>query len=164
MQTLDGAALRTAGFLFGLLPDSLIEGVRQSQRFTMPLPETPVDALQHLLVLYGLPTYAEGYFSTLDRLRNAWLTHEVAGAQVQLEAELVSRCGLTDATIIPDGLHAFSIETSDAAAYATWGSFNYGDGTIYGWQIDNDVAQNVLRCLRYFKPARILYTGLTEVT
>lgn len=160
------AHLRMNGTINGLLRDTICEAGRVIGRWTMPLDDTPVDALQWLLYKYGLPAYEEltdvaAYFATLDRVRDAWDTHGNAGATVMLEAQALL-AGLTDAVIVvlAADTRQFWIETSDATPGGTYGPGRvYGEGRVYGAQIDRRLARNVKRAMRYFCPAGHQFAG-----
>jgi hypothetical protein len=156
-------AHRLTSVVAGLLPDMITESVRLAARYTMPLVDTPLDALGYLLRDYGLPSYEETYAATLARLRDAWPTHEVAGARAMLERE-AARCGLADPVVVVEPESAFCLETTSATAPAVWGGFDWGDGTLLGSQIPQPAARNLLRMMRVFRPARERFTGVCEVT
>ncbi len=154
-------AKRMGEFLAGLLTDTMVEGARQAMRFSLPLGDTPIDALPYMLRSFGLPFYSELYETTITRLRSAWDTHVVAGAQTMLEAEFAG-IGLENPAVDTLGsLHLFGLLADNAEPDATWGTFDYNDGTVYGGQIDPIIARDINRLLRYFKPARVRWLGLT---
>lgn len=163
------AELRHTGVLSGLLPDGVSEAARSIVRWSMPLVNTPEDAIPHLLRHYGLPPYAESYAATLTRLRDTWPTHEIAGAEDMLAAE-AERCGITNAVITRDNDtdSAFWIEGDNIdpviPAYDTAGTIYTGGGIVYGCQPpSNDVAKNLRSMIRYFRPARERYRGLRRI-
>lgn len=153
---------RLTGTLASLPADMLADAARQVMRFTMPLPDTPVDALPYLLRSFGLPTYDESYWDTLDRLRDASETHAVAGAQAMLEREAV-RCGLENPTIsLPTMLHpgetpSYWIVADGIGEIAVYGEFTYGD-FIWGYQFGQ--SRNIRAMTKYFKPARERFLGV----
>lgn len=149
----------------GLLSDCKAETARQIMRWTLPLTDTPLEVVPYLLYQFGLPAYEESYAATMDRLRDAWPTHEVAGAKDMLDSQAVL-CGLADASAEPDEPADFNfcIVTTDAGAVPTYGTFTWGDGTIYGEAVDPLVARNVIRMMRYFRPAGARWKGFCVPT
>lgn len=157
-------AHRLTSTLAGLLPDLRVDAVRQVVRWTMPLTDTPVDALPYLLQRYGLPSYVETYQNTLIRLRAYIDTHERAGAKAQLIEEL-NRAGLAVVNIDVDNtLSAFAV-VYGAGVVPTYGSGpTYGQaGLIFGAQVTPTEARNTIRLMTYFKPARERWTGFVGV-
>lgn len=161
------------GYLSGLIPDSYAEGCRSVARMLVPLPETPRDALPHLLRAFGLPAYLvhdtstpTGYAATLARMgAAAWATHSIAGSVVGLEAELAT-AGVTTPTIVPDAdptVSTFYLTTPDASGPPQeWGGGTWGDGTCYGeYAVSQPARQGIRAVMEYFRPARSRFTGVT---
>lgn len=154
-------AHRLTSVVAGLLPDMIADAVRQIARWRMPLEDTPIDAIPYMLRAYGLPEYIETYWQSLLRLRNHIETHERAGAQEQLIEEL-ERAGLANCSIVVyGGENAFWIDYPEAGAEILYdGSHLYGAPEIvYGSGIDPIDAHNVIRLMRYFRPARERWAG-----
>lgn len=166
-------AHRITSVIAGLLNDAISDGARQVFRWTLPLPDTPVDALPYLLRDFGLPSYVEGYFATLARLRTAFATHAIAGSEAQLISEAVI-AGLTGAGIELDTDSSFWFTYPDAGDELEYGdsgplTCDYdeengippnGYAPIYGVQLTDDIAHNLRRLIAYFKPARERWNGV----
>jgi hypothetical protein len=155
-------AFRLTATVGGLLHDCMGDTARQIWRFSLPLYDTPVDALPMLLRHFGLPTYDETYAETITRLRDVWNTHQYAGAEVMLIAE-AARCGITNPSIeIDTGPLGFWIKGDNVqGVMPKFGTFDYDDGTQWGYIADDPVhAKNVLAMMQYFKPAREYFRGL----
>lgn len=148
---------------FALMADCAADGVRQGARWLLPLVDTPEDALRYQLRHFGLPTYIEGYFETLVRLRDYLPTLEVSGSVDMLKAEAL-RVGLTNPTVIAEGgenyVIGFSIYADNVGAMVTYGTAFQWGGFQYGHQIDGDSRRNLRAMLRYFRPAREFFTGV----
>lgn len=156
---------RLTSVIGGLLPDLVADSVRHIVRWTMPLDDTPTDALPHLLRNYGMPTYIEAYAATMARLRAVVDVHQTAGSQSQLEAEL-ARAGMPGATIEIDSGSSFWIRWGDGTT-PTYGEpgLTYGTpGLVYGSQVSAADAHNAKRLMSYFRPARELWRGFLPET
>lgn len=146
-------ALRLAGTLVGLLPDMIAESARLAQRWSMPLVDTPADATQYQLRMFGLPAYIEGYFATLDRLRSAWATHAIAGSIAQLEEEL-ARIGFVNPAVSATGVNTWTVDADNVTPGSLlWGAFFYGDGSTWDSDLPLSISQSLVVLLRYFNPA-----------
>lgn len=156
---------RLTQILAAYAPNAYAEATRQICRWLYPLDATAVDALPHQLRLYCLPTYyGEGYFATLDRLRDAVLTHYGSGSVDQLTQEAERATGTAGFTIAisPDS----PAETHFAFVHASVtprrkiGAFTIGPGFAVGYQVpDIQWCRNIQNAMRYFKPARERFRG-----
>lgn len=161
-------AHRLTSLCAGLVQDCLADAVRQIGRWGHPTKDTPLDALGYLLRDYGLPQYIEPYATTLARVSNAWATHEIAGSKAMLEAE-AAICGLAEPRVIPTPGPSITIETPSASAPLVWGNFFYSaPGNIleitYGGQLPKVMNHNLVRAMRWFRPAREWFWAVKPVS
>lgn len=157
-------AHRLTSVFAGLLPDLVADSFRQVMRWSLPLFDTPVDAIPYLMQHYGLPPYDETYARSMARLRSFLDTHVNAGAEAMLIAE-AEAAGFPAGTISIEplpGIGAFAIvyTEADGVPHTFGDGTKYGDGTLYYYQISKTEAHNVRRLIEYFKPARDLFAGV----
>jgi hypothetical protein len=147
----------------GLGSDILADTARQVMRWSLPLEDTPEDALVYLLRDHGLPAYAEPYQQTLDRVRDFINVIPFAGSQSMLESQ-ADLCGLTNSVVIPNLEDSeFSIAADNVGFMPRWGDpgLKWGDPIVWGNYVLPNTAKNLRSMLQYFRPARERYTGLS---
>jgi hypothetical protein len=154
-------ALRLTEAIAGLTPDTLADTFRQVMRWTLPLEDTPEDALVYLLRDHGMPAYVEAYQQTLDRVREFIDVIPYAGSQVMLTAQ-AAYCGLVNPIVVPDLPNSeFSITADNVGFMPRWGdpSLKWGDPNVWGNFVSVETGKNLRAMLSFFRPARERYTG-----
>lgn len=157
--------------LAGLVPDAAQEIGRQVARMLVPVDGTHPETLPHLLRLHGLPAYlvedwttGDGYRATLARLRDAMLTHAVAGAKAQLDAELV-RAGIPDGQWfgVGDGGEVELELTGYDPPIDFDGGDTFDSGATFDAVLTPEQSQGLGALVRYFLPARSLFRRIVLV-
>jgi hypothetical protein len=154
-------ALRLTETIAGLTPDILADTFRQVMRWTLPLEDTPEDALVYLLRDHGMPSYVEPYQQTLNRVLEFIDVIPYAGAQAMLAAQ-AAYCGLVNPVIVPDLPNSeFSITADNVGFMPRWGdpSLKWGDPNVWGNFVSVETGKNLRAMLEFFRPARERYTG-----
>lgn len=149
-----------------LVHDCVADAARQGARWLIPAVDTPTDALRYQLRHFGLPTYVEGYFATIARLRDYLPTLAASGGIDMLTAECV-RIGLVNPTVTADSTtlevdYAFSVYADDVGGMASYSNLEelYWGAFQYGHQLPPDTRKNLRAMLRYFRPAREFFNGV----
>lgn len=170
---------RMAGFVGGLLWDLLAEGASQAAKAPLvSLGENPDDSLPLLGEEHLLPAYlGEWTVSHRERIKAAWTTWPFAGDETvmveQLAAAGAPNCSIVfdDAATGPRGEPApywsqfwvfVPIGSHPAtAAGPLWGSFTWGDGTLWGpTGLTIEYATNLRFIARKWKPAHWVCRGI----
>lgn len=158
--------------LAGLVPDAAQEIGRQVARMFVPVDGTHPETLPHLLRLHGLPAYlvedwttGDGYRATLARLRDAMLTHAVAGSKAQLDAELI-RAGFAEGSqwvAEGDGGDVYLEAAGGDGGFSYDAPITFNSGITYDVDLSAAQSQGLAALVRYFLPARSRFRRI-EVT
>jgi len=164
------------GIVFGLMADTVAEGMGAAVRMPWLLePLSPPDVLPFIGNERRLPRYpGESIAQYRARLHGAWKAYEFAGDESsilgQLEAAGYPGAKIYDPWnmgILPLGYWSqfvvwFPIGTHPVtSAGAVWGSFNYGDGTVYGpGGLTVAIATTLRGIIKKWKPVEWICRGI----
>ena len=166
------------GVLCGLTGDLLAEGMSLALKLAwIDHEESPDDVLPLIGSERGMPRYpGESVTSYRARLQDAWNAYTFAGAEQTIVSQF-EHAGYPGTEIQFDA--AADGPNGEAAPYwsqfwvyfpytsghpvtgdgATWNSFNWGDGTLYGLSVTVGFYQLIHGIVRKWKPTRWICRG-----
>jgi hypothetical protein len=164
------------GVILGLMADTIAEAMGAAVRMPWLLePLSPPDVLPFIGSERRLPRYpGETEAQYRARLHGAWEAYEFAGDESSILGQL-AKAGYPGAQIydpwnmafLPLGYWSqfivwFPIGTHPVTdAGAVWGSFNWGDGTVYGpGGLTVAIATTLRRIIKKWKPVEWICRGI----
>jgi hypothetical protein len=173
-------ASRWFGITCALTGDLLADGLSIALRLAwLADEESPDDVLPLVGAERGMPRYpGETPDQYRARLLDAWNAYKFAGSEGTIVAQF-AHAGYPGTEIVfnaaalgPNGEAApywsqfwvhfpFSSDHPVTGDGPTWGSFNYGDGTVYGLDVTVGFYQLIHGIVRKWKPSRWICRGFT---
>jgi hypothetical protein len=168
------------GVLCSLHGDQIADGMSLALKLAwIAEPDSPDDVLPLIASERGMPRYpGETAAQHRSRLRDAWNAYKFAGSEGTIVAQFAhagypgTEITFDAAALGPNGEPApywsqfwvhfpFSSGHPVTGNGPTWGSFTYGDGTIYGVGVTIAFYQLIHGIVRKWKPTRWICRGFT---